>query len=742
LTSTPRDLVMHYLRDEHKLHTFELIDKRPKSSGWQKLNDFVPEPKPFGVIMSEDSDIFVIDVDDISLKPYFEDIIKKTYSNQSGRGFHIYGKANNKAKGIKHLKNEKNQGIDIIFSGGYVVGETSDHYARNNEGNYVKSGKKYALLSQTRQINYIDYESEIKPILEKLGFNLQKERINETKARVIQEGFTEGNRNNDCFKISCNLLKTKANPDYVWEIISATNDKSKKPLSKQELEQVFNQAKKTVDLEREEENSNFTEGITTHEILSEEPKQLRAITLTEDGIKMILVYLHSKIIEDGKFRFGSRAYIVCKYADGRKEIRDLELDQDFKEKFQCNLYTDFDTLVGKWKKPDIDKYLASNEKVSPAKVFDNLMKLERHYFHNKYDFDYYYQVCWIAHTYFYPLFEYTAYNDITGIKGVGKSKRMSFLSFLTYNGLLTADASVSSIFRTIEGTGCTLCLDESERLSGDKESRADLENLLRNGNQKNGKCSRAGDKRDKFKPQFFSVFSPKALGHIDDLDNVLEDRCISTIQERTRDNNILKTFPSESRDSLFYETRKDLYELFLEYAETVPELIPEAQELLSDIIFGREQELWIPALCMALLFERHGKKGIVEKILAKVRVSTEQRKISDMEGNLSYQVLSIVENNLQQLPTQSSKLYEFINKQLESEYHLEKFSDKKLFGILARLGFTKKRENGYFVWTNLDSITVRNAKDFLGLIDHTQDTLNETDSTHKKDDSVGSVGSV
>lgn len=732
------------------IETFPLKDKRPESKGWQQIDQFVPEPKPFGVKLGGKSNVIVVDVDDISLKPHFEDIIKKTYCVKSGRGFHIYILVHTLPPSNRQLKNKKNQGIDIKTTGGYVVGETSVHYnkRKNVDGKdeYYLSGKKYELLSEKREINFIDYESEIKPILEKLGFNLQKERISETKDRVIQEGFTEGNRNNDYFKLSCEFLKTLSDPQVAYDFLSAINDKSEKPLSKQEIDQTFQSATETVQREKEEENSKHTKENETHEILVESPEELRPITLTKDGTRKILVYLPTKITKGNESKYGSKAYIISNGEDGKK-IQDLELDDELKEKFQCQLLTEFNALSRKWNYSDIQQYLASKDVLNPTDLFNNLQSLEKKYFEYEYDFDYYYQVCWITHTYFYNLFDYTPYNDYTGIKGTGKTKHLVFLSMLSYNGILSGDSSISVIFRTVQGTGATLCLDETEKLQGDKDSKLELETLLRNGFQKNGQVARAGDKKTNFNPEFFAVYSAKALGHIQGLDNVLEDRVITTNLFRTKNQSISNSYPDESDDPKIYETRKYLYQLWLDYGLEVKKLIPEAQDILSEFVSGREMKLWIPIITMGLFFERAGVVGVIDKLLAKLKINSETRKISNLESNEFYQVLTIIDfiydKYQAQFPTKSRDLYDLINEHLQKDFkYPDILGDSKVHNILSHLGFHSKRTSGGIVWTNINEEQIKLAKEQLELIEHTQATLSDTDFTNNNSSSVGNVGSV
>ncbi|MGY5151749.1 MAG: primase C-terminal domain-containing protein [Candidatus Nitrosopumilus sp. bin_6a] len=723
---------------EQGLKIFPLKDKRPAVTNWQKYVGDVNEQQSFGIVMGGESNIFVIDVDDYSLFPHFEQFLDKTYVVKTGKGFHIFVKANILPQ-IMHLDNNKDQHIDIQSTGSYVVGETSEHYDKTSSGDYIKSGKIYKKISNTRTINYVNFEIEIKPILEKLGFNLIKKPIKEELSNAIKYGVTKGNRNNTLFKLSCNLLKTVGDNEIAFNTISTINDKSKEPLDNQELEQLFHSAITYVQDEILESNQKFRiSDRIEYELLDKSPNELRAITLDDDKTRLILVYLPVKIEENGLETFDSKAFIISNGISG-KQIRALE-DPQFNEQYTTNLFSSFRILNNKWKNKDIQKYIQSNDKVNPKQVFESLHSLELKYFEYEYEYDYYYNPCWITHTYFYTLFDITPYNDYSGMKNTGKSKHLKFLRMQCYGGISSGDASISSIFRTIQGTGATLLLDETENLKGGKDDRSDFENLLRNGFSKEGLVTRSKEGKNKeFHPEFFSVFSPKALGHIQGLDNVLEDRCIKTKLRRTTNKKIADSEPDEHEDPQLYKTRDSLYRLFLDYGDEIYTLIPKARELIKELS-GREMKLWLPIITMALFYETHGVEGIIDKITAKMLHTSEDKKISDIEDNIDFKILQILEN-LESIPTQSRLLYNVINNSLHEQWRLESLGDAKVKQSLERLGFRNKRGNKGVVWS-IATEKIQEAKERVGLVEPTQATLSESDSSHTSVGNVASAGSV
>lgn len=724
---------------EQGLRVFPLIDKRPAVSNWQNYDGEIKNEQSFGIVLGGESKIFVIDVDDYSLFSHFEQFLDKTYVVKTGKGFHIFVKANTLPQTMR-LDNNQSQHIDIQSTGSYVVGETSKHYERNFNGDYTETGKTYERISSNRTINDVDYETEIKPILKKLGFDLVKKPIKEELSDSIKNGVSKGNRNNTLFKLSCHILKTVHDPEIAFDTILTINEKSKEPLNSQELETLFKSALTYVKDETLKSNQKFKiSDRIQYELLDESPKELRAITLDDDKTRLILVYLPTKITENGITTYDSKAYFVTNGASGKRMIS-IE-DPSLKQKYVTSIFSRFKKLNNKWKNKDIQEYIQSNDKVKPKQVFDGLCHMERNYFENEFDYDYYFQPCWITHTYFYTLFDLTPYNDFSGMKNVGKSKRLNFLGMLTYNGIVSGDSSISSIFRIIQGTGATLLLDETENLKGGKEDRTDLETLLRNGFSKEGMVTRSKETKNKeFTPEFFSVYSPKAFGHINGFDNVLDDRCIKTKLVRTKNKQIADSEPDEKEDQLIYKTRESLYKLFLDYGDEIHSLIPEAKSLIREQS-GREMKLWLPIITMALFYQNHGVDGLVDRITAKISLTSEDKKISDLEDNTDFKILQILEQ-IDTIPTTSKQLYGLINDELTKQFSVERLGDKIIKESLERLGFRNKRTSKAVEWINLTPEKIQEAKERVGLIQPTQATLSESDSTNKNVGSVGNVGSV
>ena len=362
----------------------------------------------------------------------------------------------------------------------------------------------------------------------------------------------------------------------------------------------------------------------------------------------------------------------------------------------------------------------------------------------QFEFDYYFEIVWILHTYFYTLFQYTPYIDLLGDKGVGKSKNITFLKALSYNGHSSGDASVSTIFRTIEGTGCSFFLDETEDMQGGdkKDDQKDKQNLLRNGFHTDGTVSRADTNSKTFMPITFSVYSPKGMAHINSFDEVLTDRTIPEDIIASDKPHIVKAHPNNDPEEL-YNCRRSCFELFLDYAVEVNGLIAEAEALMeSKNIHGRDMDLWKPLVTIALFLDKHGVNKVLDKIIAKMEHVTNNKTNDNMEDNLSFRILEIVDNHIDELPTYSKPLYKFIKQKYEDE-GFDPIRPKEIRTSLLRLGFHQGKRDGVgYPWLNLTPERVQDIKVRRGLVKPTQSTLSVTDSTPKNDDNVDNVGNV
>jgi hypothetical protein len=145
---------------------------------------------------------------------------------------------------------------------------------------------------------------------------------------------------------------------------------------------------------------------------------------------------------------------------------------------------------------------------------------------------------WIIGTYVHKEFYTYPFIFINAVKGSGKSRLLKLISVLSYNGEYINNINEAVMFRTAKDS--TFCIDEFESIAG--KEKAALRELLNGAYKKGMKVKRAkkvtGKLGEKFDIETFELFCPVAMANIWGMDNVLEDRCISLILEKSNKSNI------------------------------------------------------------------------------------------------------------------------------------------------------------------------------------------------------------
>tara|TARA_Y100001936_G_C16057253_1_gene661871 strand:- start:247 stop:1815 length:1569 start_codon:yes stop_codon:yes gene_type:complete len=470
------------------------------------------------------------------------------------------------------------------------------------------------------------------------------------------------------------------------------------------------------------------------ELLDHEILNLRPITLLDDKTRMILVYLPtrtSSIIGKGDdaeelIEFQNRAYMVC--SGQEKKVMPIE-DSYLQKNFRIRILQFWNE--NRWDKKRIFEWRDSQEKVNPKMAFELMLSTVKNYLDFESETDYVYFSLWNFHTYFYELFDSTPYNNYKGTKRAGKSKAMEFQKNVCFNPIMSADMTPATLFRTIEGIGATILLDEAENFKNKKDEKAQANRtLVMQGFLKDQYAVRNEGKTDGgFTPVQFNLYSPKSLASINNFDNVLEDRCIDHNMRRSKNKELLNKWMDKRKDSRFTEIRDCCYRLFLDHGREIDELQDEAGKLLS--ISGRELLMWKPIITLALFFEKNGVSGITGKIISKSSDSSESRQIQDEEESFDLRILQFVSDHGLKIdeknnpegwkPTKSLHTQLILNKEdygvIEEYMTIHKFAE-----ILKRLGFKRQKKESGISWLINEEI-IKDTKERMGIVDKKQDTL-------------------
>jgi len=188
---------------------------------------------------------------------------------------------------------------------------------------------------------------------------------------------------------------------------------------------------------------------------------------------------------------------------------------------------------------------------------------------------------YIIGTYFFKLFKKYSYLYIWGTKRSGKTKLLTFLANTCFNGVLTLAMTPATIYRLLTLLNCSLMIDETDRIA--KKEKGDLRDILNSGYKEGGRVTRTREvvMRDgsrNFITEFYLTFSPKALANIEGMEDVLKDRALTLIMQRS-------TSLKASRDYNYKEDRwKNLRTKLLLYMLENWKEVNKVYQFIDDIV--------------------------------------------------------------------------------------------------------------------------------------------------------------
>jgi len=166
---------------------------------------------------------------------------------------------------------------------------------------------------------------------------------------------------------------------------------------------------------------------------------------------------------------------------------------------------------------------------------------------------------WILGTYSHSNFETYPYLFINATKGSGKTRLLKLIAKLSLNGDVSNSLREAVLFRT----SGTLCIDEFEGIT--RSGNENLRELLNSAYKKGTKVKRMrkakGLDGEQQVVEEFEVYRPIVLANIWGMENVLGDRCISIILEKSENKQITRKIEIFDYDPLITSTLNTLSSL-------------------------------------------------------------------------------------------------------------------------------------------------------------------------------------
>lgn len=213
---------------------------------------------------------------------------------------------------------------------------------------------------------------------------------------------------------------------------------------------------------------------------------------------------------------------------------------------------DFDKL----KNPEYD--LQGEKEKNDLMLYDaymNIMDILKTYVDLKEDY-YHLIALWIIGTYLHKDFECFPYLFLNATRGSGKTRLLKLITKLSKNGEVQASLTEAVLFRTIG----TLGLDEFEGIG--RAGNENLRELLNASYKKGTKVKRMRQKKTeegiRQVVEEFEVYRPIVMANIWGMEEVLGDRCISIILEKSNNKGITKLIEIYEHDEIFKKTKEIL----------------------------------------------------------------------------------------------------------------------------------------------------------------------------------------
>ena len=356
------------------------------------------------------------------------------------------------------------------------------------------------------------------------------------------------------------------------------------------------------------------------------------------------------------------------------------------------------------------------------KLFEDLIDIFEYYLDDIPE-NYVIYSLWTIGVQFHEQFITYPYLFINAIKGSGKSRLLRLISEIS-DGKFTTAITEAGLYRT-KGL---LCIDETESLHS-KEKQA-LREILNSSYKKGQKIIRMkktkSKSEEKFEAEELETYRPIALANIYGMDDILGDRCITRILEKSDDGKKTKIIEDYTNDKNIIEIKKLISNIkeknnfkfdgniFQEWNDFIKNNHKTKNfELFSKLkdteINGRNLELFFPLLVIALNINEKIFDFVLE-ICNKISIEKKDKDFYESTDVKVYEFISELEENENKLSSIKKLLSEFKNKyEIYEDWTNPKWFSRELHKLNLVLE-QKRSSEGYLMKLN-----IKKAKEKLGM---------------------------
>lgn len=317
---------------------------------------------------------------------------------------------------------------------------------------------------------------------------------------------------------------------------------------------------------------------------------------------------------------------------------------------------------------------------------------------------------WAVLTYLHRIFQVFPYLWVTAEKGSGKSTLLRALKGVCFNAVHQISLTPAVMFRDVSNNSVSLLFDEAEQLRHqDKDVKGDIMGLLNGGFDKGTVIKRLEkNKNGNYAAVEFSVFSPKVLAGISDIDDVIKDRAIMLQLLRTREGEEVESYRENGQlATLQRQLRDSMYKVALKYGPILAEKYLQPQPVITgmDHLKGRDRDIWQPLFLLGNEIDVAMEDTKLTEALAGLsKSSVEAKERANADTNELSRLLSVLKRLIEELSCKNDGdnkvsvecgiAFEFFQKTDEFGWLKARNS---LTSRLKRHGFTveRRREGAY-----------------------------------------------
>lgn len=296
---------------------------------------------------------------------------------------------------------------------------------------------------------------------------------------------------------------------------------------------------------------------------------------------------------------------------------------------------------------------------------------------------------WIILSYCYTLFTHVPYLHLKGDKGAGKSTLLSILKDTCFNATMWSSITEAVLFRYIDISNATLLLDEVEDLKNPKNKG--LNGILNAGFNKEGTVPRTQMAKNNEKVIQYNAFSMKALAGINDIPNVLKDRCINIQMAKkpksiTVDKYINTSKKITERSNIIVQ---NLYIFALLYCNDIYDIYENMKVDMPECLSPRDIDIYLPLFCIAKFIDTKTESSHIENNLSEYAIEMSAlRNDQDIEENLSYKLITDLYFMIREEKVKAYKNDRYINDEV-----LKYLTDNCEYEFLTKSLLTKTMNN-------------------------------------------------